>query len=70
MQHELGNSLDDTRKWSKMAERYGNSGINSGKDISEIKSTLNDLATRLKRTQLRAVTPGKKNGTIQQHRTN
>jgi len=43
-----------------MAERYGNSEINSGKDISEIKSTLNDLATRLERTQLRAVTPERK----------
>jgi len=40
-----------------MAERYGNSEISSAKDISEIKSTLNNLATRLERTQLRAVTP-------------
>jgi len=40
-----------------MAERYGNTSLDSGKDISEIKSTLNDLATRLDRTQLRAVTP-------------
>jgi len=39
-----------------MAERYGNSSLNSGKDISKIKSTLNDLLTRLDRTQLRAVT--------------
>jgi len=51
MQHELGDGLDDIRKWSKMAERYGNSEISSGKDISEIKSTLNDLVTRLERTQ-------------------
>jgi len=43
-----------------MAERYGNSEINSGKDISEIKSTLTDLTTRLKRTQLKAVTPERK----------
>jgi len=54
MQHELGDGLDDIRKWSKMAERYGNSKIRSGKDISEIKSTLNDLATCLERTELRA----------------
>jgi len=60
MQRELGDGLDDIRKWSKMAERYGNSEINSGKDISEIKSTLNDLATRLERIQLRAVTPERK----------
>jgi len=60
MQHELGNGLDDIRKWSKMAERYGRTEINSGKDISEIKSTLNDLATRLERTQLRAITPDRK----------
>jgi len=60
MQHELGDGLDDIQKWSKIAERYGNSEISSGKDISEIKSTLNDLATRLERTQLGAVTPEKK----------
>jgi len=40
-----------------MAERYSNTSLDSGKDISEIKSTLNDLATRIGRTQLRAVTP-------------
>jgi len=44
MQHELGDGLDDIRKWAKRAERYGN-------------STQNDLATRLERTQLRTVTP-------------
>jgi len=60
MQHELGDGLDDIRKWEKMAGRYGNSKINSGKDISEIKSTLNDLATCLERTQLRAVHPERK----------
>jgi len=49
MQHELGDSLDAIRKWAKMAERYGNSEINSGKDISEIKLTLNNLATRLEK---------------------
>jgi len=47
-----------------MAERYGNTDISSGKVISEIKSTLNDLATRLERTQLREVTPEPKNGII------
>jgi len=60
MQLELGDSLDDIRKWSKMAERYSNTSLDSGKDISEIKSTLNVLATRLDRTQLRAVTPEKR----------
>jgi len=39
-----------------MAKRYGNTVISSGKDISEIKSTLNDLARRLERTQFCAVT--------------
>jgi len=48
-----------------MAERYGSTDISSGKDISEIKSTLNDLATRLKRKQLGAVTPERK--TVQFH---
>jgi len=43
-----------------MAERYGNTEISSGRDISEIKSTLNNLATRLERTQLQAVTPDRK----------
>jgi len=57
MQHELSAGLDDIRKWAKMEERYSNTSLDSGKDISEIKSTLNDLATRLDRTQLRAVTP-------------
>jgi len=56
MQHELGDRLADIRKWAKMAQRYG-STTNNGADISEIKSTLNDLATRLERTQFRAVTP-------------
>jgi len=56
MQHELGDRLADIRKWAKMAERYGNNTDN-GADISEIKSTLQDLATRLERTQLRDVTP-------------
>jgi len=60
MQHELGDGLDYIRKWSKMAERYGNSEINNVKDISEIMSTINDFATRLERTQLRAVTPERK----------
>jgi len=60
MQHELGDGLDDIRKWAKLAERYGNSEINSGKDISKIKSMLKDLATLLERTQLRAVTPERK----------
>jgi len=59
-QHELGDGLDDIRKWSKMAERYGSSEISSGKDISKIKLTLNDLSTRLERTQLRAATPERK----------
>jgi len=57
MQHDLGDRLDDIRKWSKMAERYSNDANNSGKNITEIKSTLNDLATQLNRTQLSAVTP-------------
>jgi len=57
MQHELGAGLDDIQKWDKMAERYGNTSLDSGKDISEIKSPLNDLATRQNRTQLRPVTP-------------
>jgi len=47
MEHELRDGLDDIPKWSKMAERYGNTEISSGKDISEIYSTLNDLATQL-----------------------
>jgi len=46
IQHELGDGLDDIRKWAKMAERFGNSAISSRKDISKIKSTLNDLSTR------------------------
>jgi len=54
---ELGDSLADIRKWVKMAERYTTSALYGEKDISEIKSTINDLATRLDRTQLRAVTP-------------
>jgi len=45
MQHNLGTGLNDIRKWAKMVERYTNTTINSEKDISEIKSTLNDLAT-------------------------
>jgi len=57
MQHDLGDSLDDMRKWSKMAERYSNDTDKSGQDIAEIKSKLNDLATQLNRTQLSAVTP-------------
>jgi len=57
MQHELGPGLEDIRKWSKMAEKYGNSEISSGKDISEIKATLNELTNQLDRSQLRAVTP-------------
>jgi len=60
MQHELGDGLDDILKWSKMAERYENTEINSSKNISEIKSTLNDLATCLERTKLRAVMPERK----------
>jgi len=40
-----------------MAEKYSNDSVTSGKDIAEIKSTLNDLATQLNRTQLSAVTP-------------
>jgi len=56
----LGDGFDDIRKWAKMAERYGNSEINSEKDIAEIKLRLNDLATRLERTQLRAVAPERK----------
>jgi len=60
MQHEIGDSLDDMRKWAKMDERYGNTTLNSVKDIFEIKYTLKDLATRLDKTQLRAVTPEKK----------
>jgi len=56
MQHVLGDGLADICKWAKMSERYGNIK-NNGADISEIKSTLNDLETRLERTQLRAVTP-------------
>jgi len=50
MQHEFGAGLDDIRKWAKMAERYSNTSIDSKKDISEIKSTLHDLATCLDRT--------------------
>jgi len=57
MQHELCDGLAEVRKWAKMTERYGNTTQNSKADISEIKSTLNDLASRLDRTQLRAVTP-------------
>jgi len=36
MQHELGEGMDDIRKWAKMAKRYGTSEISSGKNISEI----------------------------------
>jgi len=43
-----------------MAKRYGNTSENSGADISEIKLTLDDLASRLDRTQLRAVIPKQK----------
>jgi len=57
MQHELSPRLEDIRKWAKMAERYSNDSVKSGKDIAEIKSTLNDLATQLNRTQLSAITP-------------
>jgi len=47
MQHEFGDGSDDIRKWSKMEERYGNSEISSGRDISEIKSTLRQWMTPL-----------------------
>jgi len=56
MQHELGLGLEDIRKWAKMTEKYSNNSVKSGQDIAEIKSTLNDLATQLNRTQLSAVT--------------
>jgi len=42
MQHELRDGLEDIQKWSKMAQRYSNDTDKSGKDIAEIKSTLND----------------------------
>jgi len=57
MQHKLGAGLNYISKWAKITKRYGNTTLKSEKDISEIKSTLNDLATRLDRTQLKAVTP-------------
>jgi len=57
MQHELGPGFEDIRKWAKLAERYSNDSLTSGKDIAEIKATLNDLATQQIRTQLSAVTP-------------
>jgi len=57
MQHELGDGLEDIRKWTKMAERYSNDTNKSKQDIAEIKSKLNDVATQLNRTQLSAVTP-------------
>jgi len=60
MQHELGDCLEDIRKWSKMSERYSNSSVTSGKDIAQIKMTLNDLATQLNKTQLSAVTSERK----------
>jgi len=56
MQHELGDGLENIRKWTKMAERYSNNSVTSGKDMAEIKVTLNDLATQLNRTQLSTVT--------------
>lgn len=59
MQHDLAGGLADIRKWAKMAERYGPVTPQTS-DLSEIKSTLNDLATRLERTQLRALTPERK----------
>jgi len=60
MQHKLDDGLNDIRKWAKMAERYSNTLLDSGKDIFEIKSTLNDLANWLDKTQLRAITPERK----------
>jgi len=56
MQHKLGDGLQDIQKWAKMAERYSNNSERSGKNVAETKSTLNDLATQLDRTQLSAVT--------------
>jgi len=43
-----------------MAERYSSTSLDSGKNISEIKSTPNDLATRLERSQLKAGSPERK----------
>jgi len=59
MQHKLGAGLDDIWKWAKMAEKYGNSAISSGKDISGIKSTLNDLAMTLDYDTRKDSTPGR-----------
>jgi len=61
MQHELGDGLEDIRRWSKMSERYSSNSVTSGKDIAEIKMALNDLATQLNRTQLSAVTSDGRN---------
>jgi len=57
MQHELGDGLEDIRKWAKIADRYSTNTDKSGQDIAEIKSKLNDLATQLNKTQVSAVTP-------------
>jgi len=57
MQHELGDGLEDIRKWFKMGERYSNDTNKSRQDIVEIKLKLNDLSTQLNKTQLSAVTP-------------
>jgi len=60
MQQELGDGLEDIRRWAKMSERYNYDTDKRGKSITEIKLTLNDLANQLNRTHLSAVTSERK----------